>query len=191
MRLQRPRAPDPLRDHHEPRFGPELLRHYLGELVYGANDGIITTFAVVSGVAGAALSPATALILGLANLFADGFSMGASAYLAIRSREAVRAQGGLEVEEPFPPRHALATGVAFVIAGAVPLAAFAVAPVEARFAVASAVTLLTLFVVGALRALVTPMRWFRAGIEMLAVGSVAAVVAYGVGRAVKDLLVGG
>ena len=178
------------REGHEPSFGREMLRHYLGELVYGANDGIITTFAVVSGVAGAALSPATAFILGLANLFADGFSMGASAYLAIRSQEAVREQRGLDVEEPFAPRHALATGVAFVIAGAVPLAAFAVAPVEARFAVASIVTLLTLFVVGALRALVTPLRWWRGGLEMFVVGAVAAMVAYGVGRLVRNLILG-
>ena len=178
-------------DHHEPPFGPELLRHYLGELVYGANDGIITTFAVVSGVAGAALSPTTAFILGLANLFADGFSMGASAYLSIRSREAVREQGGLDVEEPFPPRHALVTGVAFILAGSVPLAAFAIAPVGARFAVAAGVTLFTLFVVGALRALVTPMRWWRAGLEMLAVGTVAAAVAFAVGKLVKTLLAGG
>ena len=54
------------------------------DLVYGANDGIITTFAVVSGVVGAALETVI-VILGLANLLADGFSMGASNYLARRS----------------------------------------------------------------------------------------------------------
>jgi vacuolar iron transporter family protein len=59
--------------------------HYLPDLVYGANDGIITTFAVVSGVVGADLSRTIILILGFANLFADGISMGASNYLARRS----------------------------------------------------------------------------------------------------------
>ena len=49
---------------------------YLGEMVYGGLDGIITTFAVVTGVAGAAAGfTSVVLILGLANLFADGFSM--------------------------------------------------------------------------------------------------------------------
>ena len=62
-----------------------LSRHYLPDLVYGANDGIITTFAVVSGVVGAALSDTIIVILGFANLLADGFSMGASNYLARRS----------------------------------------------------------------------------------------------------------
>jgi VIT1/CCC1 family predicted Fe2+/Mn2+ transporter len=42
--------------------------------VYGGLDGIVTTFAVVSGVAGAELGVHVVLIMGLANLFADGFS---------------------------------------------------------------------------------------------------------------------
>ena len=59
---------------------------YIGDLVYGANDGIITTFAVISGAAGASLAPGPIVILGLASLIADGISMGLSNYLAITSR---------------------------------------------------------------------------------------------------------
>jgi len=58
---------------------------YLGEMVYGGLDGIITTFAVVSGVAGAQLGTPVILILGLANLLADGFSMATGAYLSSKS----------------------------------------------------------------------------------------------------------
>src|SRR3989344_9642857 len=60
---------------------------YIGDLIYGANDGIITTFAVVAGAVGASLSPAVIIILGFANIFADGISMGASNYLSIRSEQ--------------------------------------------------------------------------------------------------------
>ncbi len=94
---------------HEPRSLHGLARHYLGDLAYGANDGIITTFPVVAGVAEAALPVRTILILGFANLLADGFSMGASNVLAIRSDEAARASGGLDTEEPFAVRHGTAT----------------------------------------------------------------------------------
>jgi vacuolar iron transporter family protein len=59
---------------------------YIGDFVFGANDGIITTFAVVAGAAGALLSPGVIIILGLANLIADGFSMGASSFLSLRSQ---------------------------------------------------------------------------------------------------------
>ncbi|MCL6430680.1 MAG: VIT1/CCC1 transporter family protein [Anaerolineae bacterium] len=58
---------------------------YLGDLVYAGLDGIVTTFAIVSGVAGASLSPGIVLILGLANLFADGLSMAMGAYLSGKS----------------------------------------------------------------------------------------------------------
>lgn len=58
---------------------------YLGDLVYGGLDGVVTTFAVVSGVAGASLGAEVILILGLANLLADGFSMASGAYLSTKS----------------------------------------------------------------------------------------------------------
>jgi len=58
---------------------------YLGEMVYGGLDGIVTTFAVVSGVAGAELGLQVVLIMGLANLLADGFSMATGAYLSAKS----------------------------------------------------------------------------------------------------------
>ena len=60
---------------------------YIKDVVYGANDGIITTFAVVAGVAGANLSPAVVLILGFANLFADGFAMAIGNFLGTKSEE--------------------------------------------------------------------------------------------------------
>src|SRR5574340_67051 len=60
---------------------------YLGEMVYGGLDGIITTFAVVSGVAGAALGTPVILSLGLANLLADGFSMATGSYLSTKSEQ--------------------------------------------------------------------------------------------------------
>ncbi len=58
---------------------------YLGSYVYGGLDGIITTFAVVSGVAGAQLDFGVVIILGLANLLGDGFSMATGAYLSAKS----------------------------------------------------------------------------------------------------------
>lgn len=58
---------------------------YLGDMVYGGLDGIVTTFAVVSGVAGASLGPGVVIVLGLANLLADGFSMATGAFLSTKS----------------------------------------------------------------------------------------------------------
>ncbi|MBI3910361.1 MAG: VIT1/CCC1 transporter family protein [Armatimonadetes bacterium] len=60
---------------------------YIGDMVYGGLDGIITTFAVISGVAGAELGTHVVLILGLANLFADGLAMATGAYLSGKSEQ--------------------------------------------------------------------------------------------------------
>lgn len=58
---------------------------HLGELVYGGIDGSVTTFAVVAGATGAGLASEVVIILGFANLFADGFSMSVGAYLSSKS----------------------------------------------------------------------------------------------------------
>lgn len=66
-------------------------RHsYLRDFIYGAVDGAVTTFAVVAGVAGAQLSMGVVIILGVANLIADGFSMAVSNYLGTRAENELR-----------------------------------------------------------------------------------------------------
>jgi vacuolar iron transporter family protein len=161
-----------------------MIRHYLPDLVYGANDGIITTFAVVSGVVGADLSERIILILGFANLLADGFSMGASNFLSRRSY----AEAELRAEGREAARHGAATVVGFVIAGLVPLIAYLVPlPDDARFPLAIALTLATLFAVGASRAVVTRLGWVRSGLEMLLVGALAAAVAFSIGALASTL----
>jgi vacuolar iron transporter family protein len=62
------------------------LKWSIEDFVYGVTDDVVTTFAVVAGVVGASLSPSVILILGFANLFADGFSMAVGNYLSSRSR---------------------------------------------------------------------------------------------------------
>ena len=62
------------------------LGHYFSDVVMGANDGIVTTFAIVAASQGAGLSRFIVLLMGFANLIADGFSMGASSFLAQRTK---------------------------------------------------------------------------------------------------------
>ncbi|MGE3856694.1 MAG: VIT1/CCC1 transporter family protein [Dehalococcoidia bacterium] len=60
---------------------------YLADFIFGAIDGAVTTFAVVAGAAGAGLAAGLVLVFGIANLFADGFSMAVSNYLGSRAEE--------------------------------------------------------------------------------------------------------
>lgn len=79
---------------HTPQAVAERLaaanqHSYLGDFVLGAVDGTVTTFAVVAGVAGANLGRKEAIILGMANLIADGFSMAVGNYLSTKADQQV------------------------------------------------------------------------------------------------------
>ncbi|MDH3610150.1 MAG: VIT1/CCC1 transporter family protein [Nitrosopumilus sp.] len=78
------------------------MKWHFDDFIYGSIDGAVTTFAIVAGVVGASLSPGIILILGFANLFADGFSMAAANYQASKARneyiEMKRKQEEWEIE---------------------------------------------------------------------------------------------
>jgi VIT1/CCC1 family predicted Fe2+/Mn2+ transporter len=172
--------------HQEPIGARDVVRHYIRDLVYGANDGIITTFAVVAGVTGGALSPRTIIVVGAANLLADGLSMGVGNYLAIRSNESVRAAIDLPEEEASPARHGAMTFLAFALAGAIPMLPYVFG--FGTFRACILLTLAALFTVGAMRTLVTADRWWLAGLEMLGLGVLVAGAAYGSGAAAAWML---
>jgi VIT1/CCC1 family predicted Fe2+/Mn2+ transporter len=69
----------------EDRIAAAKQHSYVGDFVLGAVDGTVTTFAIVAGAAGAGLSTGVAIVLGLANVVADAFSMAVSNYLKTRS----------------------------------------------------------------------------------------------------------
>jgi vacuolar iron transporter family protein len=214
--------------------GPRLS--YLRDWVYGGIDGSVTTFAVVTGVMGAHLSPTVILILGVANLLGDGFSMAASNYSGTRTereeqetlrlqekrhiaaapegeREEVRqifeAKGfsGEELERvvavvtsneerwirfmlteeyglPSQIRSASAAAIstfsAFLICGLVPLLSF-VFRLPHPFTLSLAATLAVFFAIGSAKSRWLVISWWRAGLETLLIGSIAAALAYAAG----------
>ncbi len=167
---------------------------YVGDLVYGANDGVVTTFAVVAGAMGALLPQGVIIIMGLANLLADGFSMGASNYLALRSEKELRdVQGANGTDDNADGntshlvQHGVITFVAFVVAGSIPLIPylFSMGNPQASFALSSVLAAVTFWAVGAARTLLTGGNPWKAGIEILAIGSMASAAAFAIGWAVK------
>jgi VIT1/CCC1 family predicted Fe2+/Mn2+ transporter len=168
--------------HVEPQGAVGIARHYIRDLVYGANDGIITTFAVVAGVAGGSLSTAAVLVVGAANLAADGVAMGVGNLLAIRAHESALEADGRPEEEAYPWKHGIATLVAFVAAGSVPLLPYVLPVVPGgRLLGSTVLTMASLFSVGVARAGITRDRWWSTGFEMLMLGGIVAAAAYGAG----------
>lgn len=161
-----------------PATGPG---HYLRDVVLGANDGVVTTMAIIAASAGAALSPRIALILGVANLVADGFSMGAGNYLSLKS-ELQQRSVDLALEKP--KLHGVATFLAFALVGAIPLLAYAIpgASSSARFLGAVVLAVIALALIGVWRApFVNEPRW-RSALDVLLIGGVATGAAFAIGR---------
>jgi vacuolar iron transporter family protein len=160
--------------------------------VYGGIDGVVTTFAVAAGAAGANLPPSTVLILGLSNIVADGISMGLSNYVGIRSEEDARALQGLKpVHRQDALLHGLTTFVAFAFFGFLPLIGYVGLSGSSRawfFAVL--ITAATLFLLGWLRSWIIGSERWRGALQIVGVGMAAALAAYFVAGWVSQFLPG-
>lgn len=169
------------------------FENYFGQFVYGGIDGSVTTFAVVAGAAGAGLDTMVIIILGIANLLADGFSMGASAYLADKSEKDLAQQGHGSSRHKSSWRVGLVTFGAFVAVGAIPLVVYLLEYIGGQqwqwsFLVASLVTLAAFTGIGWLKGVVTHTNRWRAAAETLLLGAVAAVIAYGLGDVLERVI---
>ena len=217
----------------------------LADFMLGGIDGVVTTFAVIAGAAGGQLSSSTVIILGMANLFADGFSMAVSNFVGTRARQEERRQSRRdeewqieeypegeerEVRQIFrnkgfegetldrivdvitsdkavwvetmmaeelklsdqaahPVRAAFTTFLAFVICGLLPLLPFLMAfgDFQTMFATSAALGALTFLALGIGKGCVVGRSPLRSGIQTLAIGGTAAVLAYAVGSWLRVL----
>lgn len=160
-----------------------FFKRYIPEFVYGAVDGTVTTFAVVAASAGAGISSAVILILGVANLIADGFSMGSSAYLAASAEHDESARD--TQKRASPKIIGLVTFLAFVAVGSVPVLPYLIdvvaalkAPSTTLFYISSLLTAITFLTIGFIKGRVGKQSPWREAIITLLLGAVAAGLAY-------------
>ena len=226
--------------HERLSAGPR--QNYLRDWIYGGIDGSVTTFAVVSGVVGARLSPWIILVMGFANLFADGFSMAASNFLGTRAehedlkrleaieyrhvdlapegereevRQIFRSKGfagedlnrivdlvtadrtrwvrtmlteeyGLPREVRSPWMAAVATFSAFIACGLVPLLPYLFG-LNNPVALSMMMTGGVFFTIGSVKSRWSTSSWWSSGLSTLAVGTIAAGLAYGAGLLLNHL----
>lgn len=172
---------------------------YLGQFVYGAIDGSVTTFAVVAGAAGAKLPSTVIIILGLANLVADGFSMGASSYLAAKSERDLKKSKDSEHEgSETPLGDGIATFTSFIIVGFVPILIYVVDAIfgfsidpSTLFVISCFMTGATFMAIGIVKGQFTKTNHLRAAIETLSLGGIAAGLAYLLGDVLARALTAG
>ena len=233
---------------HEQSGFLSKYQDYLGEAVYGGIDGCVTTFAVVAGAVGAGLSSSVIIILGFANLLADGFAMSVGAYLSTKSkkdnyqkhknieywevdnlpdreREEIREiyiEKGFEgelleqvvdvitadkdrwvdvmmkeelemaEEQRSPFKIGLATYISFITIGLIPLSIYVIdmiwEQVDNLFMWSCILTSLGFIFIGFLKSYVAQVPRLKSILETLALGALAALVAYFVGDLLEQLI---
>ena len=100
MRLPGPYPQPPPPDALHTEAGHVPTGRWVRDLVFGANDGLVAAFAVVSGVHGAEVSTRIVLLAGLAELLGGTIAMGLGAFLAVKSeREFVGSERTREERE--------------------------------------------------------------------------------------------
>ena len=217
-------------------------KSYLKDFVYGGIDGAVTTFAIVAGVVGANLETKTVVVLGFANILADGFSMAASNYLGTKTEleerqlisqyeenqikenpageiEEVRQifinkglegdalevvvnqvtanreewlklmladEYGLASNAPVPWKAGAMTFTSFLIFGLIPLFPYFFSN-NSSFLISAVATGIAFFAIGAVKSKWTQRSPILSGLETLAIGGVAAALAYFVGKLVGGI----
>lgn len=167
-----------------------MIKHYLGEVVYGGIDGIVTTFAVIAASAGAGLESGIVIVLGFANLIADGFSMGISAYLSEKTK----------VEQDRNDSHnpvgvGIATFSAFIAVGVLPVMVYLIDylaewnnSANTLFGYASVIAVIAFAAIGYGRSIESKESYARAIIETVLLGSIAAIIAFVLGDLLEQLI---
>lgn len=213
------------------------------DVIFGANDGLVSILALVAGVYGAITDSHTILVAGLAGAVAGSISMGTGSYLSSKSEKEVtekesdrkgirrkrspeeekdelirfyQARGfkrqesekiadrvssqmelaeelsigqevGLTSEESWPPTKAgILTALSFAVASVVPILPFAFLAVSPAVITAAIASMASLFAVGASKATFTRKSWIRSGLEMMAIGTLAAAGTYAIGLAIPE-----
>ena len=224
------------------RIEPNHSQYCLKDPIYGAIDGTVTPFAVVSSVTGAGLRSRIVIILGLANLLADGFSMAAENFVRTsaknQSQRKARREEEVEIEsnhacenkenrqfyatkgfedetsknivkvitsdknrwldiemledygvsgnKPSALKAGLARFSAFLIICGIPLMAYVIDLIDPflignPFGSSCVLTGIVVFSIGALKNKYVDQHWTLSGAETLGIGTLAALVAFGIG----------
>lgn len=165
-----------------------FFNFYIGDAILGSVDGVITTFAVISGAVGANISSGIIIVIASAGLLAESFSMGISNYLGTKSFSEVTENKN---------RNSLIAGIVtfifFIVLGIMPLTPYLFNLIininlDSIFLSSIIITILTFIVIGIFRAYFSQIRKIQAILETLGLGIIASLIAYSVGMMLKNLV---
>ena len=158
---------------------------YLRTFVFGVEDSLVSTVGLLSGVAKAEISSRAIFIIGIVLIFVEAVSMSAGSFLSEYSAEEYESQSEVS------PRNSLLSGIimffSYFISGFIPLFPYMVLDVSMAFWTSIGFSLVSLFLLGVLRAKISKLQSLHYGLQMSAVGGIAILVGVIVGNVVRAL----
>lgn len=159
------------------------MKQYLSEFMYGGIDGIVTTFSMIAGALGGNIDHKTILVLGISSILADAYGMGVSRYL---SSEIEIKQGILK--EKTAIMSAIATFIAFILIGIIPLLPFFFFEKDTAQMIAVILGSIAFFKIGSIKAYFLNEPIIKNGFITLFLGISSAFISYYLGYILHKLL---
>jgi len=158
----------------------ELLASYVRNLIFGVEDGLVSTVGLLSGIAVAGISQSAILITGTVLIFVEAFSMAVGSFLSERSAEEYTIGNNVS------PRYAFIDGIimffSYFISGLIPLTPYILLTAQNAILLSVALSLIALFTLGIISAKIFKTRILRSGFRMLVMGGIAIGVGIAVGK---------
>jgi len=164
----------------------------LREIVFGLEDGLVSTLGAITGIATATGDPRIVVISGLVIVAVESLSMAAGTYLSNKSE--------IEAKKPWfpfirknyhqPLRDSVFMGVSYIIGGSVPVSIYLFLPVAAAIWVAVIITAISLFLVGTVKGKVVGSHPAKSGLEMMTISLTAALLGFVIGKLASNAFPG-
>lgn len=175
----------------------EVIGGHLREVVFGLEDGLVSTLGVVTGIASGTQNRAVIMLSGMVVVTVESLSMAAGTFLSNKTEidqhrskfHRGRMGDGHEIDHKHPATDALAMGAAYVIGGGIPVLAYLLTMnVNLGILLSVGMTFVGLFMVGIMKGKMTKTNLLRSGLEMVVVAMGAAGVGWLVGEIVSRIL---
>ncbi|MDD4970716.1 MAG: VIT1/CCC1 transporter family protein [Paludibacter sp.] len=155
------------------------IKKYLGEITLGGIDGLVTTFAVIAGSEGAGFSHKIIIILALANVFADGFSMAVGVYFSAKCDKWNNDKSCFDI--------ALSVFSSFVLFGVAPVLVY-IFNAKYDLLISSIITGSLFLIIGALKGVVHHHNFIKQALQTLFFGAIAALVSLTLGYLLSNVI---
>lgn len=175
-----------------------LLLPSIREVIFGLEDGLVSTLGVITGIAEGTHDKYIILLSGLVIIFVESLSMAAGTYLSNKSeKEAHLAENKKlslhkilhrkELENRDPIKDSVYMGISYVIGGIIPIIPYLLLPIQAALTVSVVATVTMLFLVGVGKGKLTNTNPLKSGAEMAIVSFSAAIIGFSIGRLVSNI----